>query len=1070
MREIAPIGTNWPFPFGNPDALSEPEKLLAAFFSSSTAGLCILDGDLRYLAINDVLARMNGRPPADHLGRTVREMVGGVADLLEPQFQRVLSTGESVLDFEVSAVLPSRTESGHWIEHYFPIKDAEGKVSRIGVVVIEITEQKRLEQRLEALAERLLLEKGRLETLREIDQALASHKSLWSLFQVIAACIAKILPYDLAGTWFYDQANQVMQVAALDSRVGEIFGEGEATPVGECILAQSMFSGKPVSLNHAELMEVSFPEVKKLLEHGIQSVCGLPLISPKGPLGALGLGSCQDRAFSLEDVAVLNHAATSIALALENTLTRAALERQKERLQALLEVSNTLTESKVDFQQGFPAIAAILQKAVPHDSASVSIVDRAAGTVLVLVLNGMQSDGLYESGMKIPLGESLSGQLVEEGEARNLSRKELESYAQRSPQLRQLLEQGYLWICFIPLFTARGAVGFLFLGRKDDLAFTSQELDFLKRVASEMALAVEASSIQNALIQEKERLQVLHEIDATLLSSLEIQQLLPSVHASLQRTLAHDDMSIFLYDQNLSGLRDYATIAELKRKILPENALLGLNDSLTGQTFVEGKTRILNHAELVEAPLFQKAVDLGVRSVCMVPLLTAKGKLGVLTLVSHADHAFRTEDIGFLEQVAAALAHALGNAQAHKALRLEEERLRVLLKTGASVASNLDIREVFPSISGHVRHVKQHEFASLLLLDEELGVLRRHAVDFPLAKKVLPPEFTVSLEGSPAGRALKLGRPLIFSKDEISAFGSELTTLILDEGLQSLCCVPLTTSKDTLGTLNFGSTKPNAFQTEDFELFTQIAAQVAVAIENERAYREIEQLKDRLAAEKQYLEGEIRTNWNFEEIVGESLALKHVLDLAATVAASNATVLVLGETGTGKELIARAIHRMSRRKDRNFIKVNCAAIPTGLLESELFGHEKGAFTGAIIQKIGRMELADGGTLFLDEVGEIPLELQPKLLRVLQDQEFERLGSIRTIKVDVRLVTATNRDLARSVPSASSAATCSIGSMFFRWFFHRYGIGEKIFRCWSAISCANSPSAWSAILKPFPRKR
>jgi formate hydrogenlyase transcriptional activator len=189
---------------------------------------------------------------------------------------------------------------------------------------------------------------------------------------------------------------------------------------------------------------------------------------------------------------------------------------------------------------------------------------------------------------------------------------------------------------------------------------------------------------------------------------------------------------------------------------------------------------------------------------------------------------------------------------------------------------------------------------------------------------------------------------------------------------------------------------------------------VAVALDNARSYREIAQLTDKLANEKLYLEEEIRSELNFEEIVGESPALKRVLAQARTVAPSDATVLILGDTGTGKELIARAIHRMSSRKDRVFVKLNCTAIPTVLLESELFGHEKVAFTGAISQKVGRLELADKGSLFLDEVGDIPLELQPKLLRVLQDQEFERLGSTRTIKVDIRLIAATNRDLAHAV--------------------------------------------------------
>ena len=237
---------------------------------------------------------------------------------------------------------------------------------------------------------------------------------------------------------------------------------------------------------------------------------------------------------------------------------------------------------------------------------------------------------------------------------------------------------------------------------------------------------------------------------------------------------------------------------------------------------------------------------------------------------------------------------------------------------------------------------------------------------------------------------------------------------MLEYGIESLCCIPLTTRKGELGTLNLASRDARAFAPRDIGFLQQIAAQVAVALDNARAYREIAQLTEKLASEKLYLEEEIRTELNFEEIVGESAALKRVLAQARTVAPSDATVLILGDTGTGKELVARAIHRMSSRKERLMVKLNCAAIPTGLLESELFGHEKGAFTGAISQKVGRLELADNGSLFLDEVGDIPLELQPKLLRVLQDQEFERLGSTRTIKVDIRMVAATNRDLARTV--------------------------------------------------------
>src|SRR6202011_5842836 len=239
---------------------------------------------------------------------------------------------------------------------------------------------------------------------------------------------------------------------------------------------------------------------------------------------------------------------------------------------------------------------------------------------------------------------------------------------------------------------------------------------------------------------------------------------------------------------------------------------------------------------------------------------------------------------------------------------------------------------------------------------------------------------------------------------------SSFVTQMLEHGIQSLCCVPLTTRKRELGTLNLASKEANAFAPPDVGFLQQVAAQVAVALDNARSYREIAQLTDKLASEKLYLEEEIRSELNFEEIVGESPALKRVLAQARTVAPSDATVLIQGDTGTGKELIARAIHRMSSRKDRVLVKLNCAAIPTGLLESELFGHEKVAFTGAVRQKVGRLELADKGSLFLDGVGDIPLEIQPKLLRALQEREFERLGSTHTKKVNIRLVAATNRDL------------------------------------------------------------
>ena len=240
------------------------------------------------------------------------------------------------------------------------------------------------------------------------------------------------------------------------------------------------------------------------------------------------------------------------------------------------------------------------------------------------------------------------------------------------------------------------------------------------------------------------------------------------------------------------------------------------------------------------------------------------------------------------------------------------------------------------------------------------------------------------------------------------------STVLLHGEPKAGCDIPHANLGRALQLLAIGPTAERPYDADEIEFLSQVASQIAIAIDKALAHDEVFEERNKLAQEKLYLEEEIRSEMGFEQIIGRSPALKHVLELVETVAPSGSTVLLLGETGTGKELIARAIHERSRRKERNFVKLNCAAIPTGLLESELFGHEKGAFTGAISQRIGRMELADQGTLFLDEVGDIPTEIQPKLLRVLQEREFERLGSTQTRKVDLRLAAATNRDLEEMV--------------------------------------------------------
>jgi len=415
----------------------------------------------------------------------------------------------------------------------------------------------------------------------------------------------------------------------------------------------------------------------------------------------------------------------------------------------------------------------------------------------------------------------------------------------------------------------------------------------------------------------------------------------------------------------------------------------------------------------------------GVRSFCVVPLTTAQRRLGTIGFGKLEPHHYDGSEVDFMQQVARQVAVAVDNvlnletAQAYQQqLARERDHLRVLLEVNNALVSTLDLRQLFQVIASSLRRVLHHEYTSLALLDVKTNRLRVRALDFSGGQGLIHEEMSVPLEKSPAGHAIATRSPQRYMRADLERFDTEITRRLIAEGMRVEYCVPLITRQSVLGTLNVASFRDSAFPQEDLDLLTQVGAQVAIAVENALAFQEIAELKNKLTEEKLYLEDEIRTEHNFEEIVGESPVLKALLSQVQTVAPTDSTVLIMGETGTGKELIARALHNLSARHDRTFVKINCAAIPTGLLESELFGHEKGAFTGAIAQKLGRFELADKGTLFLDEVADIPPELQPKLLRVLQEQEFERLGSTRTRHVDVRLVAATNRDLSRMVENGT----------------------------------------------------
>ena len=412
-------------------------------------------------------------------------------------------------------------------------------------------------------------------------------------------------------------------------------------------------------------------------------------------------------------------------------------------------------------------------------------------------------------------------------------------------------------------------------------------------------------------------------------------------------------------------------------------------------------------------PRFKEwAKKMGLGSGVRIPLTTPHRRLGVFGVNRDSVNPFREEEISFLHLIGRVVAFALDDGLNLRRAQQQNERLKLLLNLTSRITSNLKFRDLLREIAANIREVIHADAAGIAFYDEASDKSRIYVIDFPNAKGFAKEEILVT-PGDAFMRAWESSKPVTLAANDRKELGTETYELVAAEGLNAHCLIPLVSRDRPVGVLILAR-RGEGFTLEDVDFLREASGQIAIAIENALAYRQISQLKDKLAQEKLYLEEEIRSEMNFENIIGNSPALKHVLDLVETVATSDSTVLLLGETGTGKELIARAIHDRSRRKERTFVKLNCAAIPTGLLESELFGHEKGAFTGAITQKLGRMELADQGTLFLDEVGDIPIEIQPKLLRALQEREFERLGSTHTRRVNIRLVAATNRDLEQMI--------------------------------------------------------
>ena len=520
----------------------------------------------------------------------------------------------------------------------------------------------------------------------------------------------------------------------------------------------------------------------------------------------------------------------------------------------------------------------------------------------------------------------------------------------------------------------------------------------------------------------------------------EPKDLFSALVRELQRVVRFDYIAVTIRDEKSNTFHQHCVDAETEA-VIPPDPELAIEESDAWRVYQSQKPLITSlEARDDRLSKFQEALKKRqIRCVCTLPLTTAHSKVGTLAFASKAPDIYTAEEVCFLSVVADQIALAFDNAlhfdeaQASQLQLLKKnERLELLLELTNHVVSNLELRDFLRAVVTSTRRVMGCDGVGITLPDRDTTELRIFALDFPLKDESVQEEDLLPVDDNVSRTVFRTGKLWRGSVQEARRLGMRGSG---HPEIGTVCILPLVSRGRVLGTFGVIKYEDKAFA-GDIGFLSQIGNQIAIAAENALAFGEIRELRDQLTKEKLYLEDEIRTEMNFSQIIGNSSSLRRVLKHVETVAPTDSTVLIYGETGTGKELIARAIHDLSPRRSKPFVKLNCAAIPTGLLESELFGHEKGAFTGAIAQRIGRFEVANGGTIFLDEIGEVPLELQTKLLRVLQEREFERLGSSRTLRTDARLIAATNRDLEVMVSEQKFRSDLFFASMFFPFTFRR----------------------------------
>jgi len=522
----------------------------------------------------------------------------------------------------------------------------------------------------------------------------------------------------------------------------------------------------------------------------------------------------------------------------------------------------------------------------------------------------------------------------------------------------------------------------------------------------------------NPAVADLSRYRALLKISGAVGSQPTVHAILDSLNELLSNVVRFEAIHLFLFDA--SG--EHLTLPASGQVLSDPDVKEGMKITYAG-TAIE---RALNEQvtifvpdvrqELTQYPEIASVIrQANVHSGYVFPVATSRTRLGVLTFGRKETDEFSRADVELMRSVAGHVAVALESVLAMRSvethqrdLARERDRLRLLLEINNHIVTIFDINDLFRAASASIRKHFGNDFTGFMLFEEHRSDrLKVVFLDFPGSRGFMS---DVPVQQIPAEdmERLRTRTPRVLTPaDKMPGVVAEM---LRAESIATVAALPLVVSHGPIGAMVVGSRKSNRFGQSELDLLSQVSIQISLALDNALAYGRMTASRDQLEDQRLYLESEISSEYSFEDIIGKSAAFQKVLEQVSIVAPTDSTVLLHGETGTGKELIARAIHNLSARSQRTFVRLNCAAIPSGLLESELFGHEKGAFTGALIQKKGRFEVADGGSLFLDEIGDISLELQPKLLRAVQEQEFERLGSAKTIQVNVRMIAATHRDL------------------------------------------------------------